>query len=133
MTALDLSQQDPAGFTAQGRSVACLFSTVRDVASVRCDVLGATWSTPQKPPDCRGDWGISAGITAGRPGELLCISDTVVGIPGATDGSAPLREGTVVTYGPLLCTLQSNGVSCFDTGSGGEHSLFVSALTYEVI
>lgn len=131
-TPLDLSGPELAGFTADDQAIACLFDSLGDAPAVRCDVLENTWSTPEKPTDCQGDWGLAAGLTAGAAGELLCVSDTVVGIPKETDGSRELPAGTLARYGQLACLIQDTGVSCYDTASG-EHSLFVSMHTYEVI
>ena len=54
------------------------------------------------------------------------------GSPHATDGSNELAAGTLASFDVLACLVQPNGVSCYDTSSG-EHSIFVTPLTYEVI
>lgn len=130
---LDLSSLKIAGFTADGGRVACLFDSGGPAAAVRCDVPQNTWATPPRPKDCHGDWGLAAGLTVGGPGELLCVGDTVFGVRKQTDGSRELAPGTLATYDRLACLIQDTGVSCYDTGSGGQHSLFVNTHTYEVI
>ncbi len=130
---VDLSGRDLAGFTAQQGAIACLFDRYSGAEAVRCDVLDNSWTPPPAPADCQGDWGLAVGLTAdGSPGTFLCVSDTVVGIRGQTDGRRELPANTLAVYGDLACLVQENGVSCYDTTSG-EHSIFVTPLTYEVI
>lgn len=130
---LNLTGRDLAGFTALDGQIACLFDGGSGADAVRCDVLENSWTPPPKPQDCQGDWGLAVGLTAdGSPGTFLCISDTVVGIRGSTDGRRELPADTLAVYGVLACLVQDNGVSCYDTTSG-EHSVFVTPLTYEVI
>ena len=130
---VDLSGTDLAGFTAQDGAIACLFDRSRGVPAVRCDVLENSWAAPPRPRRCQLDWGQAVGLAAdGSPGRFLCVGDTVVGIPDATDGSNELAAGTLASFDTLACLVQPNGVSCYDTSSG-EHSIFVTPLTYEVI
>ncbi|MCB0905612.1 MAG: hypothetical protein KDB63_00645 [Nocardioidaceae bacterium] len=130
---VELSGKQMAGFTAQDGAIACLFDSYSAAEAVRCDVLENSWTPPSAPADCQGDWGLAVGLTAdGSPGTFLCVSDTVVGIRGQTDGRRELPANTLVAYRDLACLVQENGVSCYDTTSG-EHSIFVTPLTYEVI
>lgn len=130
---VDLSGKKLAGFTAQDGAIACLFDAYSANDAVRCDVLDNSWTPPPAPADCQGDWGLAVGLTAdGSPGTFLCVSDTVVGIRGQTDGRRELPANTLAVYGALACLVQENGVSCYDTTSG-EHSIFVTPFTYEVI
>lgn len=130
---LDLSGRDLAGFTAQDGAIACLFDRMTGVPAVRCDVPENGWVPPAKPRRCRLDWGQAVGLTAdGSAGRFLCVGDTVVGITGATDGGNELAPGTLASYDTLACLVQPDGVSCYDTASG-QHSIFVTPFTYEVI
>jgi hypothetical protein len=130
---IDLSGPDLAGFTAQDGAIACLFDRSSGVPAVRCDVPGNSWAAPPQPRRCRLDWGQAVGLAAdGSPGRFLCVGDTVLGMPDATDGSNELPSGTLASYDSLACLVQPDGVSCYDTASG-LHSIFVTPLTYEVI
>lgn len=132
-TATDLSARDLPGFTAADGRIACLFTDDSGAPSVRCDVLDNSWATPDPPADCAFDWGSAVGLTAdGTPGRLLCISDTVVGIRGQTDGRRELSPDTLATFRGIGCLVQPDGVSCYDLATH-EHSFFVSPLTYEVV
>jgi hypothetical protein len=130
---VDLSGSDLAGFTAQDGAIACLFDRSSGVPAVRCDVPDNSWAAPPKPRRCPLDWGHAVGLSAdGSAGRFLCVGDTVVGMPDATDGSNELPAGTLASYDTLACLVQPNGVSCYDTASG-QHSIFVTPLTYEVV
>lgn len=130
---LDLSGLDLAGFTAQDGAIACLFDRTSGVPAVRCDVPDNSWAAPPKPRRCTLDWGHAVGLSAdGSAGRFLCVGDTVLGMPDATDGTNELPAGTLASYDSLACLVQPDGVSCYDTASG-LHSIFVTPLTYEVI
>ena len=74
---------------------------------------------PTRPADCDFDWGHAVELSVGRPGSLACVSDSVVGIQGETDGSRELPYGDSVRYRGIVCTSSEEGVRCETRGGHG--------------
>ncbi len=116
--ALDLSAVDGPGFTSPSGNLGCLFDDYRG-AHVRCDRLQMDRVPAGKPADCDFDWGHSVELSTTGPGSLACTSDTVMGIPGETDGSRVLPYGDAVRYRGIACLSTERGLLCVNGDGHG--------------
>ncbi|GGJ83811.1 DUF6636 domain-containing protein [Deinococcus aquiradiocola] len=107
------AQDTVTGFRLPSGRLACQYDATSGPASIRCDVLGATFKAP-RPADCPLDWGDSLGLRAsGRP-YFVCHGDTVL------DPSAPvLPYGVVWRKGNLTCRSSTAGVRCTNRSGHG--------------
>jgi hypothetical protein len=115
---VDLSGHDLPGFTTPSGNIGCLFDHYRR-ARVRCDRLQLDGAPPAKPADCDFDWGHSVELTAGSRAALACVSDSVMGLQGETDGTRVLPYGDAVRYRGIVCRSQETGLRCSTRGGHG--------------
>ncbi len=115
---LDLSGYDLPGFTSPSGNLGCLFDSYQR-PRVRCDRREWEGSVPPPPPDCEFDWGHSVEMSAGRRAALACVSDSVMGLQGETDGSRVLPYGDAVRYRGITCRSTEAGVRCRTSGGHG--------------
>ncbi len=108
---LDLGHVDGPGFTTPSGNIGCLFDDYRG-PHVRCDRLQMDRVPGGKPASCEFDWGHSVELSATGPGALACTSDTVMGVPGETDGSRVLPYGDAVRYRGIACLSTEGGLLC---------------------
>jgi hypothetical protein len=114
----DVGDVDLTGFTSPSGDVACLLSGGQE-AQVRCDLRDGPPPAQPKPADCPGDWGDAVVLNATGGGSLLCVSDTVFGQEGETDGSRVLPYGDSVRYRGLTCSVRETGVQCLNAAARG--------------
>lgn len=113
----DLSRQDLPGFVTPSGNIGCLFDHY-DGPHVRCDRREFDHPPVDKPADCDFDWGHAVELARGRRGSLACVGDTVLGLPGQTDGSRVLQYGETARYRGILCTSRETGLTCRALGHG---------------
>ncbi len=115
---MDLSRYDMPGLTTPSGNIGCLFDDYGG-AHVRCDRLAMNGVPSRKPADCDFDWGHSVELYAGKRAALACISDSVMGIQGETDGTRALPYGDSVQYRGIICTSTKRGLTCKTRGGHG--------------
>jgi hypothetical protein len=84
---------------------------------------------PRRPADCDFDWGHAVELSLGRRGALACVSDSIVGIQGETDGSRELPYGDSARYRGIVCISTEVGVRCA-TRNG--HGFLISRAAIQV-
>lgn len=125
---VDLSDYDMPGFTTPSGNIGCLFDDYNG-GHVRCDRLAMDSVPGGKPDDCDFDWGHSVELSAGGRGALACTSDSVMGLPGETDGSRSLPYGDSVYYRGITCTSTTTSLRC---RTGGGHGFLLSRAVIRV-
>lgn len=136
---------DRAQFASPTGNILCFM----DSSGARCDVLGATFTTPPKPASCEYEWGPYVTMTAGSKAELNCPNDPAYA--GGDQGTPPWFDGSVdgvkaASNGAMLTTLgyghelrsasiscvvdKTTGVTCKDLN--GAHGFTVSRQRYRV-
>jgi hypothetical protein len=111
-------------FRTPSKNIACAFypASITGRAVFRCDLLSGL--KPEPARHCDVDW---TGASMGPRGKAgpTCAGDTVY------DRSAPiLAYGRTWSYGGIVCTSRSSGLTCRNRNS---HGFFLSRSSWRVV
>jgi hypothetical protein len=73
-------------------------------AFAECDIIDRSWSPPEPPRACDGEWGSRIGPAEGRPAAFECHGDTLFGTDLPT-----LGYGNSYSEGLITCSDTSTG------------------------
>jgi hypothetical protein len=93
-----------------------------DPGQARCDIRQDSWTPPERPASCSGDWGHS--LTVGPDGAAFaCVSDSAV-------NDNVVGYGTTQVRGAFSCSVDQSGVTCTDRDTG--HGFAISSERYRL-
>lgn len=101
------------GFITPSANIACLLSTDNGKTTLRCDIAEMA-ATPQRPADCKQNWGHSFEMAADDTATLICTDDHTSD-PGLSD----LDYGKAWQRGGFTCRSEQTGLTCVNAMQHG--------------
>jgi len=99
---------ESAGFQAPSGNIHCMYFAGDGAASLRCDIIETSNTTPEAPADCELDWGNAFAMAPdSRHAERICHGDAV------SDPNLPvLNYGSSWEQDGFICRSEESGLSC---------------------